>query len=164
MENPIKLLLFKDNLKNETIVQFSQSLYDKIFKEIVIFLENDQNMILRLDLTTNVNLARATFLWGPDGSWGSEQHSFNSSDETYLGGAYSSNITNNMWSGELYLPWDFLPHNLTNIQVKSFSFNFFYFVISEDRNSCQGHNFAYALSIKPYFFRYIRLNEIFSSH
>merc|ERR1719153_947530 len=73
-------------------------------------------MILRLDLTTDVNLARATFLWGPDGSWGSEQHSFNSSVETYLGGAYLSNITNNMWSGELYLPWDFLPPNMTNIQ------------------------------------------------
>lgn len=121
IDNPINLAFSKDTKSNKTLIAFNQNLVGPTFNaesnfKSVLFFENGKDMILRLDLTSEACSATAAFLWGPEGSWGTEVHSLNPSNDTYLGGAYSSNITEHKWTVEATIPWIFLPPNMTNIQ------------------------------------------------
>ena len=80
-----------------------------------IFLSNDQNMTLRVDL--DASTAKASFLWGPNGAWGSESHSLDPKRDNYIGGGFESNFSTNIWEAQVRFPWDFLPPTVMRIQV-----------------------------------------------
>ena len=73
-------------------------------------------MTLRMDLAALST--RASFLWGPNGAWGSEDHPLDPNGDNYIGGVSESTVSDSLWRVQAKIPWDFLPPNVIRIQVK----------------------------------------------
>ena len=85
---------------------------------VSIFLSNDQNMTLRMDLAASSS--NASFLWGPNGAWGYEDHPLDPNEDDFIGGAVESTVSDSLWHAQVKIPWDFLPPNVMRIQVNNF--------------------------------------------
>ena len=83
---------------------------------VSIFLSNDQNMTLRMDLAASSS--NASFLWGPNGAWGYEDHPLDPNEDDFIGGAVESTVSDSLWRVQAKIPWDFLPPDVIRIQVK----------------------------------------------
>lgn len=118
VEDPAEILLLQNHQVKETLihvhwVQDSKAGYQNT--SMNIFLSNDQNMTLRVDLEAST--AKASFLWGPNGTWGSEAHSLDPKRDNYIGGGFESNFSTNIWEAQVRFPWDFLPPTVMRIQA-----------------------------------------------
>jgi len=116
VEDPAEILLSSNqgaSLIHVHWVQDSEAGYQNT--SMSIFLSNDQNMTLRVDL--DASTAKASFLWGPNGTWGSEAHSLDPKRDNYIGGGFESNFSTNIWEAQVRFPWDFLPPTVMRIQA-----------------------------------------------
>jgi len=118
VEDPVEIILEPNHQVKETLihvhwVQDSEAGYQNT--SMSIFLSNDQNMTLRIDLEAST--AKASFLWGPNGTWGSEAHSLDPKRDNYIGGGFESNFSTNIWEAQVRFPWDFLPPAVMRIQA-----------------------------------------------
>ena len=118
VEDPAEILLLQNHQVKETHmhvhwVQDSEAGYQNT--SMSIFLSNDQNMTLRLDL--DASTAKASFLWGPNGNWGCESHTLDPKSDNHIDGGFESNFSTNIWEAQVRFPWDFLPPTVMRIQV-----------------------------------------------
>jgi len=118
VEDPAKILLSSDHEANETHIDVrwahnSKTEYQN--SSVSIFLSNDQNMTLRMDLAASSS--NASFLWGPNGAWGYEDHPLDPNEDDFIGGAVESTVSDSLWHAQVKIPWDFLPPNVMRIQV-----------------------------------------------
>ena len=121
VEDPAKILLSSDHEANETHIDVrwahnSKTEYQN--SSVSIFLSNDQNMTLRMDLAASSS--NASFLWGPNGAWGYEDHPLDPNEDDFIGGAVESTVFDSLWHAQVKIPWDFLPPNVMRIQVNYF--------------------------------------------